>query len=204
MGRIIKKARIIKKMITLARQHIPGGLRAAGPFSSPSPSPEFTKGSHWSNVSPTDVQDGVATEGGTIVAAPADCGEVADFPCSSHSSIINDDAARLDELESSSSTVLSDEDGLLITPAEDETDKYAPSSPQETTFTSSLTTDEIKKGDHPDITSVLALYKSCSQRGVRLNLFSRENSDSRDSSVSFLGAIETELSQFRRFKSAFD
>lgn len=184
-------------MITLARQHIPGGLRATGPFSSPSPSPEFNKGTHWSNVSPTDVQDGVqAAEGGTVVAAQADdCGEVADFPCNSHSSLINDDAARLDELESSSSTVLSDEeeDGLLITPAE------------ETTFTSSLTTDEIKKGDHPDITSVLALYKSCSQRGKpRLNLFSRENSDSSDSGVSFLSAIETELSQFRRFKSAFD
>ena len=201
-------------MITLVRQHIPGELRAAGPFSSPSasPSPEDNKGSHWSNVSPTDVtllnsHDGVlhkqAVEGETAVAAPAACGEVVDFPYSSQSSIINDDAAGLDERESSPNAVLSDEDGLLITPAEDETDEFAPSS-QEAMFASRLTTDEVKRGRNPDVASVLALHKSCSQRDKpRLNLFrSRGNSDERG--ANFLSTIEKELSQFRKFQSTFD
>ena len=201
-------------MITLVRQHIPGELRAAGPFSSPSasPSPEDNKGSHWSNVSPTDVtllnsHDGVlhkqTVEGESAVAAPAAYGEVVDFPYSSQSSIINDDAAGLDERESSSpNAILSDEDGLLITPAEDETDEFAPSS-QEASFTSILTSDEIKRGRNLDVASVLALHKSCSQRDKpRLNLFSRGNSD--DRGASFLSTIEKELSQFRQFQSTFD
>lgn len=172
------------KMITLAMQHIPGELRAGGPFSSPS-SPEYSKGSHWSNASPTDV---------TL--------------SNSHDSVVAGADARLDERESSPTTELlldeelSDEDGLLITPAKDETDECSPTS-LEAAFASSLTTDKIKEGGRKtDITSVLALYKSCSHRDKpRLKFFGRENSD--DSSVSFLSEIERELSQFRRFESTF-